>query len=698
MAMSFLSRHRFKLSLRACLRNYLCAVLGALFGNFICAAQTQTSTIFNETYDTANTPAGANALGWSGGGGINNIVVTYVNGAGVSGGRALVIQADFTQANSGYVAYRYANQSVTFNPSARLTDYQLSFDIKVNNPGLSAIQCVLESWGNVGYGGTYTTTPTGGIPLGSYTAGTFKHISLNLADASVWPGANSLNPAGGTWQIQLQVNGWNGAAIHTGEQVTIDNLALTMAFSTSANCTVVWNDVHQRIDGFGASSAWMAPSLPDNQADMFFSTNNGIGLSLLRNRIAPGGTTTELVTMQKAQARGARVWSTPWSPATTFKTANQNGVISVNGGNLFGTTNNYQAYASQLANYAASMKNNGVNLYAISIQNEPDFDTTNYESCVWTAQQFHDFLPYLAAALTNSGVASTKIMLAEDEHWQFDLATNAMNDTNTRVMAGILAAHNYGSSAEAVNNYGKPLWETEISTFDNFDGSITNALYWAGQIHTFLTVAEVNAWHFWWLLPDGADNEGLTDLSGNPAKRMYALGNYSRFVRPNYYRIAATNDNVLVLLSAYKDPVSGKFAIVVVNAGSAPITQTFNFNGFTASSVTPWVTSAALSLSNQPVVSISGVSFTDTLPAMSVVTFVGQVISSPPPTLGVIQQGGSIVLSWPTNAASFSLESSKDLTSIVWNPVSPSPVVTGGQNVVTNAMASGASFYRLKGP
>ena len=51
------------------------------------------------------------------------------------------------------------------------------------------------------------------------------------------------------------------------------------------------------------------------------------------------------------------------------------------------------------------MKTNyGVNLYAISVQNEPNYNTTNYESCLWTGQQFHDFLPYLYSALSNNGV------------------------------------------------------------------------------------------------------------------------------------------------------------------------------------------------------------------------------------------------------------------------------------------------------
>ncbi|MGO9587392.1 MAG: hypothetical protein ACLP2Y_14450 [Limisphaerales bacterium] len=669
------------------IKRNLCVALVAGPGIFAGVAQAQTNTIFDETYDTTNTPAGANALGWFGGGGLSNIVVTYVDGAGVGNTRALVIQADFTQADSGYVAYQYANAAVSGNPSTNLGDYQLSFDIKVNNSGLNAIQCLLQSWGDNGYGGTMTATPTGSVPLGTCPPGAFQHISLNLADASIWPGANAFNPAGGTWQIQFQVNGWNGAAIHTNEQVTIDNLTLAMAFPTTVQCAVNWNDVHQSIDGFGASSAWTAPNLSDSQADMFFSTNNGIGLSLLRNRIAPDGTTLELVTMQKAQARGARVWSTPWSPPAIYKDTN-----SVNGGDFVSSASNYEGYASQLAAYAANMKNNGVNLYAVSIQNEPDA-WTSYESCLWTAQQFHDFLPYLYDALAASNAASTKILMPEYSRWQFNLATNAMNDTSTAAMVGVLAAHSYGSLAAPVNNYGKALWETEVCTTDAFDGSITNALYWAGQIHAFMTVAQVNAWHYWWLIPGGTDNEGLTDQTGNPAKRMYVLGNYSRFVRPGYYRIGVTNTANSTLVSGYKDPVSGNFAIVAINPNSGSVTQVFNFTGFTAGTVTPWITSGALSLAQQSAQAVNGTAFTNVLPALSVSTFVGQDVA--PPTLGATKQGGNIILFWATNATGYSLRCATNLVSTNWSPVLPLPVVVGNQNMVTNSITGGAVFYRL---
>src|SRR6185436_18421777 len=65
--------------------------------------------------------------------------------------------------------------------------------------------------------------------------------------------------------------------------------------------SVDWNNVHQRIDGFGASSAWDG-SWTTAEADLLFSTNNnvsyqsgiynGVGLSLLRNHIAYANSTS----------------------------------------------------------------------------------------------------------------------------------------------------------------------------------------------------------------------------------------------------------------------------------------------------------------------------------------------------------------------------------------------------------------------
>ncbi len=248
-----------------------------------------------------------------------------------------------------------------------------------------------------------------------------------------------------------------------------------------------------------------------------------------------------------------------------------------------------------------------------------------YESCTWNSQQIHDFVTNLYPVLVASNVASTKIMLPEDQNWTLNLATNTMLDTTSSNMVGVLAAHGYGSTLAAMNNYGKPLWETEVATLNTtYDGSINEAMTWAASIHNYLTVAQANAWHFWWLVDLNTDNEGLTAADGTPAKRMYVLGQYSRFVRPNYYRIGVLNTNS-VLVSAYTYSNSANFAIVAANLSSGSVTQTFTLSNFTApSSVTPWLTSSNASLAPQSPVSLTGSSFTYTLPSLSVVTFVSQ--------------------------------------------------------------------------
>ena len=81
----------------------------------------------------------------------------------------------------------------------------------------------------------------------------------------------------------------------------------------------------------------------------------------------------------------------------------------------------------------------------------------------------HDFVTNLYNALAAKGVGSTKIILPESQNWQDhkNLAGPAMTDPNVAADVGIIADHNYdganGPASLAKNNYGKALWETEVS-------------------------------------------------------------------------------------------------------------------------------------------------------------------------------------------------------------------------------------------
>jgi uncharacterized repeat protein (TIGR03803 family) len=67
-----------------------------------------------------------------------------------------------------------------------------------------------------------------------------------------------------------------------------------------------------------------------------------------------------------------------------------------------------------------------------------------------------------------------------------------------------------------------------------------------------------------------------------------------------------------------------------------------------------------------------------------------------PPQLAVIPFGANVILTWPTNAPGFTLQSAANLvSSALWTTVSPAPVVVNGQNTVTNPISSTQQFYRL---
>jgi uncharacterized repeat protein (TIGR03803 family) len=67
-----------------------------------------------------------------------------------------------------------------------------------------------------------------------------------------------------------------------------------------------------------------------------------------------------------------------------------------------------------------------------------------------------------------------------------------------------------------------------------------------------------------------------------------------------------------------------------------------------------------------------------------------------PPQLAIIFSGTKIILTWPTNAIGFILQSTTNLvSSAIWSTNLPSPVVVNGQNSVTNPISGTQQFYRL---
>ena len=413
------------------------------------------------------------------------------------------------------------------------------------------------------------------------------------------------------------------------------------SISNTGPITVNWASTQQTIDGFGAASGGNVPMLTAAQMD-FFYTDAGIHLKFIRLDIYPdladcnanegsghcvnvsSGATlaaADLANAQAAVARGALVWASEWSPPGSMKS---NRKFLTGGAMENGTGNvNFTALAAIQVSFVNLMTGTyGIPIYAISVQNEPDV-STRYPSCTWTAQQIHDYVPYLSTALASAGYSSTKIMIAEPGTWENIYATTAMNDATVAADIGILAAHDYSGSAAPLsynNITTQHQWQTEVSDLDPYDASIASGLTYATMIHDWLTIARVNSWQYWLLSgqDEFTDNEGLAGPGGNLAKRAHTFGNFSRFVQPGWIVVGVTNKTRL-LVSAYKSPTSGA-AIVVVNNGWTARNQVFSVGTTMGASVISWVTSSSSNLATQTPVAVSSGSFTYTIPASSVVT------------------------------------------------------------------------------
>ncbi len=490
----------------------------------------------------------------------------------------------------------------------------------VKNPTNDSDWVMVNGFAGSGFT-AYASIVTGGGTAGS---GVWKWINLSQFSPGLTYTVSSESLVQ-TFQIGARENGLDIDAFVfglSGMTFTVSNLNAGVDGTPLPDgvATVNWNDTRQQVNGFGGGVVFLDSGLdPVTDANMnaLFGTNSGqLALTLLRVRIDPSTNwSTALSDAQKAVARGAGVLATPWTPPASMKDNN----ALTNGSLLPAQYANYAAYLKKYADYMAS---NNAPLRAISVQNEPDWATT-YESCVWSSNQFLNFFRTNAAA-----IGSTPVMMPESLGFNFNYSDPTLNDSVAVTNVDLIGGHLYGVTTiqdyPNAHNKGKPTWMTEY--LEN-DQTIVSAIGTAKQIHDCLTTGNMSAYIWWKCLGDA---NGLVDASGVIQKRGYVMSQFSRFVRPNDYRIGATNVGS-GYVSAYKNTNSSQFAIVAINNFSFTLTQTITLTNFSAVSVAPWITTASDSLAAQTAVVVSNGTFNYTMPPLSIVTFVGQLYSNSPP-------------------------------------------------------------------
>lgn len=372
-------------------------------------------------------------------------------------------------------------------------------------------------------------------------------------------------------------------------EMQIDNIIINrdtvMNISADAiSVAEVYTDtLEQFIRGFGAANIlpWRS-DMTDDEIETAFGTDDGeLGFSMLRLRL-PSDNSSEsfsqqVSTAKKASDMGVLIFSSPWSPPASMKSNN-----NTTGGYLL--EENYQDYADYLNEYVDYMEDNGVPIYAVSVQNEPDIEVS-YESCDWTAEQMTKFMA------ENAGTIKTKVIAPESYQFRRVMSDPILNDTVACENLDIVGAHIYGGGLSAyplAEEKGKEIWMTEHLSGEK-DTEATKVWDWAMSAGVEINNcmhAGYNAYVWWYIvrfygpISDGEYNSGN---KGEVTKKGFVMSQFSRFIRPGYYRVQ-TQKYVQrnVYMSAYTND-EGKIVLVLINKSSLSVDQAIRIdNGLSA--------------------------------------------------------------------------------------------------------------------
>ncbi|MCQ2417882.1 MAG: carbohydrate binding domain-containing protein [Oscillospiraceae bacterium] len=391
------------------------------------------------------------------------------------------------------------------------------------------------------------------------------------------------------------------------------------AVTAAGNCTIDLSTEYQTIQGFGGINhpEWVGDLTESQRIKAYNNGADQLGFSILRVFVNPDKNqwSKAVATAKYAQSQGATIFASPWEPPS-YMTESGSGTRP--SGKLHLKKQYYEAYANHLNDFVLYMKSQGVNIYAISVQNEPDYAE---EWTTWTSDETTEFI-------ANYGhLISCKLMSPETfQYTNKDYYSKILNNQKAFANCDIFGTHFYGTQRsqmnfDALESCGKPIWMTEVYVPNSSANSGDNwpeALQVAENMHNGLVVGNMSA-YVWWTI---RRSYGPMKEDGNISKRGYMMAQYSKYVRPGDVRIGATEspeNNILV--SAYKND-EDQVKIVAINKNSSTNTETFNLSGIEGiSNISAYQTNGSANLKTISATA-NGKSFSAQLPAQSVTTFV----------------------------------------------------------------------------
>ncbi|MBQ8941887.1 MAG: endo-xylanase, partial [Firmicutes bacterium] len=404
--------------------------------------------------------------------------------------------------------------------------------------------------------------------------------------------------------------------------IMVPNMVINV--SAASVVTVNTNKTYQTIDGFGGINLpeWISQGdMTANQVQKAFGNGKDeLGLTILRIYVSDNSNdwSRAVPTAKRAQALGAKVFATPWNPPSSMRT---NGKGDISTGKYQLRKDKWADYAKHLNSYVKYMESQGINLYSVSIQNEPDYAA---EWTYWSPSDLASFAAQYGKTVTNGTKA--KLMSPESFQYRKDIYNAILNNSSAKNNIGVWGTHFYGTPRSwmdfpALESSGKPIWMTEVYV-PNSDANSADrwpeALQVSENIHNGLVVGNLSAYVWWYIRRSYSPMKE----DGSLSKRGYCMAQYSKFVRPGDVRVDVTEQPATnVYVSAYKNN-KNQVTIVAVNNSDNGYSQQFSLGGKKITDVDRWRTTSSENLANTNNLDNDGSTFWAQLPARSVSTFV----------------------------------------------------------------------------
>ena len=220
----------------------------------------------------------------------------------------------------------------------------------------------------------------------------------------------------------------------------------------------------------------------------------------------------------------------------------------------------------------------------------------------------------------------TKLISCESFNYAKSYYDPILNDPAALANVAALGTHLYGTSVSAYaypladqKGGGKERWMTEHYTDSTTDANAwPNALGVATELHHAMVEGQFSLYTWWYIVR----SYGPIGASGAVTKRGWCMAQFSKFIRPGFYRVDATaSPSAGVYLSAYKSGTD--VVVVVVNTNTSASALTVAINGTTISAYDRFTTSSSKNLASEGKVTATNGSVMLMLDGQSVTTLHG---------------------------------------------------------------------------